>query len=90
MAGKQLTPLPAILLKGAAAVLVGYDLLRGREPSFYGGIDYLLRKGKIYPNKIQSLLGWTPAVLQEEAFRRTEQWLRQEGYLRGRQAGDAG
>jgi nucleoside-diphosphate-sugar epimerase len=84
MAGKQLTALPAILMKGATAVLVEVDLLRGRETSFYGGIDYLLRKGKIYPNKIQSLLGWTPAILQEEAFRRTEQWLRQEGYVSSR------
>lgn len=90
MAGKQLTPLPAILLKGASTVLMGYDLLRGRETSFYGSIDYLLRKGKIYPNKIRSLLGWTPAIPQEEAFRRTEQWLHQEGYLRGRQAEDSG
>jgi nucleoside-diphosphate-sugar epimerase len=90
MTGRKLTPLPALVLKGASTILVGYDLLRGREPSFFGSIDYLLRKGKIYPNKIQSLLGWAPAIPQEEAFRRTEQWLRQEGYLRGRQAEHSG
>ncbi len=89
MAGKKLTPLPIILLKGASRILMGYDLLRGRETSFYSSIDYLRRKGKIYPNKIQSLLGWTPAIPQEEAFRRTEQWLRQEGYLQGRPADDS-
>jgi nucleoside-diphosphate-sugar epimerase len=86
MAGKQITPLPAILLKGACTILVGYDLLRGRETSFFAGIDYLRRQGKIYPNKIQSFLGWAPVISQEEAFRRTEQWLCEAGYLRGRQA----
>jgi len=39
---------------------------------------------KIYPSKIQSLLGSTPAVQHEEAFLRTERWLHLEGYLRGR------
>ena len=86
MAGKQITPLPSMLIKGACMVLVGYDLLRGRETSFFASIDYLLRKGKIYPNKIQSLLGWAPAIPQEEAFRRTEQWLCEKGYLRRPQA----
>ncbi len=82
MAGKQLTPLPTIVLKGASTILMGNDLLRGRKASVSpGSVDYLLRKGKIYPNKIQSTLGWAPAIPQEEAFRRTEQWLRQEGYI---------
>ena len=81
MTGKRFTSLPAILMKGAIMILMGYDRLRGRETTFNESIDYLLRKGKIYPNKIQSLLGWAPAISQEEAFRRTEQWLRQEGYL---------
>lgn len=82
MAGKRIIALPAILLKGAATFLMGYDFLRGRDALITpGAINYLLRKGKIYPNKIQSLLGWVPAVTQEEAFRRTEQWLHHEGYL---------
>jgi nucleoside-diphosphate-sugar epimerase len=82
MAGKRITPLPALVLKGASTILMEFDLLRGREVSVLpGGVDYLLRKGKIYPNKIQSLLGWVPAVPQEEAFIRTERWLRKEGYL---------
>jgi hypothetical protein len=90
MAGKQITPLPATLIKGACMILVGYDLLRGRETSFFASIDYLRRKGKIYPNKIQSLLGWAPSIPQDEAFRRTEQWLGQEGYLHRRQAEGSG
>ncbi len=82
MTGKRTNALPAILLKGAAMLLMGYDLLRGREALITpGSINYLLRKGKIYPKKIQSLLGWAPAITQEEAFCRTEQWLRREGYL---------
>jgi UDP-glucose 4-epimerase len=89
MAGKQITPLPAILIKGACMILVKYDSLRGRETSFFASIDYLRRKGKIYPNKMQSLLGWAPAISQEEAFRRTEQWLREKGYLRRCQAEDS-
>ena len=47
----------------------------------YASVDYLRRKGKIYPHKIQSLLGWTPAINLEEAFLRIEQWLKKEGYL---------
>jgi len=82
MAGKRITPLPVIVLKGASTILMGLDRLRGREELVSpGGIDYILRKGKIYPNKIRSLLGWVPAIAQEEAFSRTERWLRGEGYL---------
>ncbi len=82
MAGKQITPIPAVLMKSVAAMLTGVDRLRGREPTFSpGGVDYLLRKGRVHGEKLQSLLGWGPAVGQEEAFRRTEEWLREEGYL---------
>ena len=82
MAGKRITAIPAILQKGAAVLLMWYDLLRGREASATpGSVNYLLRKGKIYPNKIQSILGWVPAIPQEEAFYRTKKWLSQEGYI---------
>jgi nucleoside-diphosphate-sugar epimerase len=82
MAGRPVSAAPAILLKAASALLMGVDMLRGRESSTLpGAIDYLLRKGKIYPDKIQATLGWNPAVPQEEAFQRTGQWLRQEGYM---------
>jgi nucleoside-diphosphate-sugar epimerase len=58
------------------------DLLRGREASVTpGSINYLLHKATINADKIRVVLGWTPAINQEEAFRRTEQWLRDEGYL---------
>jgi nucleoside-diphosphate-sugar epimerase len=82
MAGKRTFALPAIALKGAAALLMGIDLLRGREASITPGvIDMLLHKATISAEKIRDVLGWTPAIDQEEAFRRTEQWLRREGYL---------
>ena len=82
MAGKRTFALPAIALKGAAALLMGIDLLRGREaPITPGVIDMLLHKATISAEKIRDVLGWTPAINQEEAFRRTEQWLRREGYL---------
>jgi hypothetical protein len=58
------------------------DLLRGRDPSVSpGAVDYLLRKGKIYPEKLRDRVGWMPSVGQAEAFDRTEAWLRQEGYM---------
>ncbi len=82
MAGKRPTPMPAFLLKAAAWLLMRLDLLRGRDPWVSPGVvDYLLRKGKIYPEKLRGRLGWMPAVGQAEAFDRTETWLRQEGYL---------
>ncbi len=82
MAGKQKSALPAIVLKGAATFLMGIDRLRGQEPrADPGSINYLLRRGKIYPDKLREMLGWSPIVPQEEAFCRTEAWLRQEGYL---------
>jgi nucleoside-diphosphate-sugar epimerase len=82
MAGKKVPALPAVVIKAGAGLLMGYDILRGREISTLPrSINYLLRKGKIYPHKIQSLLGWVPTITQEDAFCRTEQWLRQEGYL---------
>lgn len=82
MAGKRTFALPAIVLKGAAALLMGNDLLRGREASITPGvINLLLHKATIDAEKIRVVLGWTPAIDQEEAFLRTEQWLRREGYL---------
>jgi nucleoside-diphosphate-sugar epimerase len=82
MTGKRTFALPAIALKGAAALLMLSDLLRGREASVTpGSINYLLHKATINAEKIRIVLGWTPSINQEEAFRRTEQWLRDEGYL---------
>ena len=58
------------------------DQLRGREASVTPKeIDYLLHKSTISNEKIRTVLGWTPAIGMEAAFQRTEQWLRQEGYL---------
>jgi nucleoside-diphosphate-sugar epimerase len=82
MAGKRTFAVPAIILKGTAMLLMWSDLLRGREASITpGSINYLLHKATINADKIRVVLGWTPAINQEEAFRRTEQWLRREGYL---------
>ena len=82
MAGKRTSALPAFALKGVAALLMGIDMLRGREASITPGvINMLLHKATINADKIRGVLGWIPAIDQEEAFRRTEQWLRREGYL---------
>ncbi len=80
IAGKRITPLPSILLKAGAAFLAASDRLRGREALVSPGVlDYLLRKGLIYPQKLHTTLGWSPAVSLEEAFRRIEQWLHSRG-----------
>jgi nucleoside-diphosphate-sugar epimerase len=82
MVGKPIKPLPVILMKAGASFLMGFDLLRGREPDTTPGtLNYLLRKGRIFPEKLRARLGWAPAVSQEAAFTRIEQWLRNEGYL---------
>lgn len=82
MAGKRTFALPAFILKGAAALLMEKDLIRGREALVIPGeLNYLLHKATISGEKIKNMLGWKPAVGQEEAFCRTEQWLRCEGYL---------
>jgi nucleoside-diphosphate-sugar epimerase len=83
MAGKRPFAVPPMVLKGAAALLMASDLLRGREASVTpGDVNYLLHKATISNAKIRLMLGWTPAVDPEDAFRRTEQWLRSEGYLK--------
>jgi nucleoside-diphosphate-sugar epimerase len=82
LAGKRIRAVPAVLLKAATVLLVGVEILAGREvTAIPGSIDYLLRRGRIYPDKIHASLGWSPAVPEEDAFERTGQWLRQAGYI---------
>lgn len=83
MAGKPVRSLPVILIKAGATFLMAFDRLRGREPALTPGtLDYLLRQGKIFPHKLRACLGWAPAVSQQAAFTRIEQWLHSAGYLR--------
>ncbi len=82
MAGKKTFAVPGFVLKGAAALLMEMDLIRGREASVKpGDVDYLLHKGTISGKKLRSLLGWQPSVDEEAAFRQTEKWLQQEGLI---------
>ena len=82
MAGKNPGSVPASVLKAAAALLMASDRLRGREATVTpGDIRLLLHRSTVSNHKLRTTLGWTPAVDQPEAFRRTEQWLRAEGYL---------
>jgi len=81
--GKKATALPFFLMKGGATVLMWLEKLQGREPmTSPTALLYQYRKGKIYPEKMKTLLGWSPTISKEEAFRRTEDWLRQQGYLK--------
>ncbi len=83
MAGKKVPELPAAILKGVAGILMVNDLLRRREALITPGTMQLLflRKSTINADKICTVLGWKPAIEPEEAFRCTEQWLSQEGYI---------
>ena len=82
MTGKRTFAVPGFALKSAAALIVGIELLSGREASVKpGDVAYLLHKATISGEKIRSLLGWEPSVDEEEAFRNTEEWLRREGSL---------
>ncbi len=82
MAGKRTFALPGIALKAGASLLMRLDLWRGREASVKpSDVDYLMHKGTISGQKLRSSLGWRPVVSQEDAFCRTEEWLRQAGYL---------
>lgn len=82
MTGKHTFPVPGSVLKVGAALIAIVDFLRSREASSKpGDVDYLMHKGTISGQKMRSVFGWRPAVAEEEAFRRTEAWLRQEGYV---------
>jgi nucleoside-diphosphate-sugar epimerase len=82
MTGKRTFAVPGIVLKSAATLIMGIDLLRGREASSKpGDVDYLLHKATINGEKVRSVLGWKPSIDLEEGFRRTEAWLRSEGFL---------
>jgi nucleoside-diphosphate-sugar epimerase len=83
IAGKRVFPVPTFALRGAATLLMAADLLRGREASVTPAeLEYLLHKSTFSNAKMRSMLGWKPAIDMEEGLRRTEEWLRKEGYLR--------
>lgn len=43
--------------------------------------DQLCSRGQISNHKARTILGWKPRVALPEGLRRTELWLRSEGYL---------
>ncbi len=83
MTGKKVPELPAAILKSVAGILMVTDRLRRREVQITPGTMQLLflHKSTINADKIRTVLGWKPAIEPEEAFRCTEQWLCQEGYI---------
>ena len=82
MAGKTSSEVPVFLIKSVATVMMAMDLLRGREARVPPeNIEFLLKKSTFSNAKICNLLGWSPAIGQEEAFRRLEAWFREAGYL---------
>lgn len=81
MAGKNPFAVPGFVLTGAASLLSILSKLRGRE-SDTEGAAILLAKHTFSADKIRGMLGWQPAVGMDEAFRRTEVWLREVGKIR--------
>lgn len=56
--------------------------LKGKRASFSRGAVQSLRSSNSFSNqKARTLLGWEPAANLEEGMRRTEAWLRQQGYI---------
>jgi nucleoside-diphosphate-sugar epimerase len=72
MTGKRVRLLPAPVLRRLMR------LTPGVHPD---GLIFMQRKA-VYPNeRARRILGWEPKVTLEEGMRRTEAWLREEGYL---------
>jgi nucleoside-diphosphate-sugar epimerase len=87
MAGRRVFPVPAALIKGAAMLLALTARLRGREAmATPESVRFLLHKATFSAEKLRSTLRWSPAVSWEEGLRRTEVWLRSEGYIPDRAA----
>ena len=83
MLGKQSfpsLPYPAAWL--AALVFEIQAGIKGKKASMTRGAVQSLRSSNSFSNqKARTLLGWQPRVDLAEGMRRTEAWLRQEGYL---------
>jgi nucleoside-diphosphate-sugar epimerase len=83
MAGAE--KLPSVPYPVAWAAALGNELiarLRRRKPGMSRAIVRTLRSRNSFSNaKAKQLLGWTPAVDLAEGMRRTEAWLRANGYL---------
>jgi nucleoside-diphosphate-sugar epimerase len=90
MAGRRVFPVPAAVLKGAVMLLALSARLRGREAMVTPeSVRFLLHKATFSAEKLRSTLHWSPAVSWEEGLRRTEDWLRREGYIPDQIAGPA-
>jgi nucleoside-diphosphate-sugar epimerase len=82
MLDRRVIAVPGLFLKGAAALLMLADQLRGREAMITpDNVNFLLHKATFSGEKLRSHLSWSPAVSWEEGLHRTEIWLRTAGYL---------
>ncbi|MGE5141383.1 MAG: NAD-dependent epimerase/dehydratase family protein [Rudaea sp.] len=82
LANKRPVGMPGWLMRAAVWGPMTADLVRGREPAATPEeVGVLLQKLTISNEKLRTRLGWEPSIDREEAFRRTDQWLRQEGYV---------
>jgi len=78
--GPRVAPTPVAV---AVAAVVGSALRAAGRPSELNAatMRMLSVSGEVSIEKARTLLGWEPRVDLEEGMRRTEAWLRAEGYL---------
>jgi nucleoside-diphosphate-sugar epimerase len=83
MLGRKAVPhLPAAPAKLLLHLLGGIFRLRGHPPPFSPKIvEYLHHRAVFRIEKARERLGYTPRISLEEGMRRTEEWLREAGYL---------
>lgn len=78
MCGRKPISMPLFL---AHLLVWANDRLGLRLPLSRQRLDYLLAQSSFPTDKAETLLGYYPRVPIAEGMRRTEAWLRQEGYL---------
>ncbi|HZO58850.1 MAG TPA: NAD-dependent epimerase/dehydratase family protein [Solirubrobacterales bacterium] len=77
MVGKDSVPVAPTPVVIAMAATLG----RTSDEVTPDGVRYLARKGTYSIQKARSLLGYEPAVGLDEGMRRSQEWLRAEGFL---------
>lgn len=82
MLGRRVFAVPGSFLKVPAVLLMLADQVRGHEAMVTpNSVSFLLHKATFSGEKLRSRLRWAPSVSWQEGLRRTEAWLRSNGYL---------
>lgn len=77
--------LPAFLIRNAIRAVNAVESVLGREHlALPSGVDFIRRPHPYSIDRAKRLLGYKPAVDLDEGFRRTEEWLRERGLVKGK------